>query len=103
MDRKIHFPQFHHSVDEADQHSVEGIFVVEDWHNFGADYDKTLISWFKNFDKHWPEISIKYSLQFDRMWKFYLLSCAGTFRARNMQLWQIVLSKRGMPGGYKVR
>ena len=27
------------------------------------------------------------------MWKYYLLSCAGVFRARGNQLWQIVLSK----------
>jgi cyclopropane-fatty-acyl-phospholipid synthase len=32
--------------------AIEGIFVLEDWHNFGADYDKTLLAWFENFDKH---------------------------------------------------
>ena len=39
--------------------------------------------------------------RFYRMWKYYLLSCAGVFRARKNQLWQIVLSKKGVQGGYK--
>lgn len=79
----------------------EKLFVMEDWHNFGADYDKTLMAWFKNFNERWPEIAPKYGNTFYRMWKFYLLSCAGSFRARKIQLWQIVLSKRGIPGGYQ--
>lgn len=82
--------------------AIEGLFVVEDLHNFGADYDKTLMAWFKNFDAAWPELrkNKKYDERFYRMWKYYLLTCAGGFRAREMQLWQIVLS-RGVPGGYK--
>ena len=28
---------------------MEGLFTMEDWHNFGADYDKTLMAWHKNF------------------------------------------------------
>jgi cyclopropane-fatty-acyl-phospholipid synthase len=80
--------------------AMEGLFVMEDWHNFSADYDMTLMAWFGNFDKHWPEIAKKYGETFYRMWKFYLLSFAGSFRARENQLWQIVLSKKGVPGGY---
>jgi len=81
--------------------SVEGLFVVEDWHNFGAYYDKTLMAWFKNFDVAWTQLQAKYSKRFYKMWKYYLLSLAGNFRARNIQLWQIVFSKKGAPGGYK--
>lgn len=89
--------------------SIEGLFVMEDWHNFGADYDKTLMAWFNNFDSAWftpsgvegPTLRDKYGDRFYRMWKYYLLSCAGTFRAREIQLWQIVLSKHGIPRGYK--
>ncbi len=81
--------------------SIEGFFVMEDWHNFGPYYDKTLIAWFENFDKSWPQLKDKYSDRFYRMWKYYLLSCAGNFRSRNIQLWQIVLSKNGVPGGYQ--
>ncbi|NOY35442.1 MAG: cyclopropane fatty acyl phospholipid synthase [bacterium] len=80
--------------------SVEGLFVVEDWHNFGADYDKTLMAWHKNFEENWSKIKDNYSDRFYRMWRYYLLSCAGGFRARKNQLWQIVLSKNGVPGGY---
>ena len=98
---------------------VEGLFIVEDWHNFGADYDKTLMAWFENFDKAWsrsqsdrgssyadksasgPALKSQYSEKFYRMWKYYLLSCAAGFRARNIQLWQIVLSKNGVKGGYQ--
>lgn len=78
----------------------EGLFVMEDWHNFGADYDKTLMAWHHNFNLHWNRLSARYSDRFYRMWNFYLLSCAGTFRSRDLQLWQIVYSKKGVPGGY---
>lgn len=81
--------------------SIEGLFVMEDWHNFGTHYDKTLMAWFKNFDSHWPELKDTYSPEFYRMWKFYLLSCAGFFRARESQLWQVVLVKNGVLGGYE--
>jgi cyclopropane-fatty-acyl-phospholipid synthase len=81
--------------------AIEGLFVMEDWHNFGADYDKTLLAWDANFEKHWPELQKKYGDRFYRMWKYYLLSCAALFRARGIQLWQIVLSKNGMIGGYE--
>ena len=83
--------------------SIEGLFVMEDLHNFSADYDKTLMAWFNNFDKAWPDLKEKnkrYNDRFYRMWKYYLLACAGSFRARKNQLWQIVLSKRGVLGGY---
>lgn len=80
--------------------SVENRFVIEDWHNFGADYDKTLMAWYNNFENYWKNHAEKYGEKFYRMWRFYLLSCAGAFRARSVQLWQIVLSKEGVPGGY---
>jgi cyclopropane-fatty-acyl-phospholipid synthase len=76
------------------------LFVMEDWHNFSVSYDKTLIAWFENFDRNWGKIKAKFDNRFYRMFKYYLLSCAGAFRARNLQQWQIVLSKHGVPGGY---
>jgi cyclopropane-fatty-acyl-phospholipid synthase len=76
------------------------LFVMEDWHNFGADYDKTLMAWNENFEKNWPLLQSKYGDRFYRMWKYYLLSCAGVFRARGIQLWQIVFSKSGVLSGY---
>ena len=81
--------------------ALEDTFVMEDWHNFGPDYDKTLMAWFRNFDAAWPTLREKYGDRFYRMWKYYLLSCAGSFRARHIQLWQIVLSKEGIKGGYQ--
>lgn len=81
--------------------AAEGLFVVEDFHNFSADYDKTLMAWHKNFKNNWDKIKTNYDGRFRRMWEYYLLSCAGMFRARKNQLWQIVLSKNGVAGGYK--
>ena len=80
--------------------AIEGLFVVEDWHNFGSDYDKTLVAWYEKFHSNWDSLKDICDERFYRMWKFYLLACAGGFRSRNIQLWQIVLSKRGVPGGY---
>ncbi|GAB4310552.1 MAG: cyclopropane fatty acyl phospholipid synthase [Candidatus Sumerlaeia bacterium] len=81
--------------------AIEGLFVMEDWHNFGADYDKTLMAWYENFKRAWPDLRGKYGERFGRMWTYFLLSCAGGFRARYNQVWQIVLSPRGVPGGYE--
>jgi cyclopropane-fatty-acyl-phospholipid synthase len=87
------------SVSEIAQAS-EHAFVVEDWHNFGADYDKTLMAWYHRFEAAWPRLKAHYGDRFYRMWRYYLLSCAGSFRARHNQLWQVVLSPRGVAGGY---
>jgi cyclopropane-fatty-acyl-phospholipid synthase len=80
---------------------MENVFHMEDWHSFGVDYDKTLIQWWANFDRAWPTFKDKYGERFYRMWKYYLLGCAGSFRARDVELWQLVLTKRGIVGGYK--
>lgn len=82
--------------------STESLFVTEDWHNFGADYDLTLVAWEKRFEAGWPELKHYYSDLFYRMFRYYLLSCAGGFRARELQLWQIVFSPHGVPGGLRV-
>jgi len=81
--------------------SIERLFVMEDWHNFGSDYDQTLLAWHQNFNQNWDKISQHYDERFRRMWNYYLLSCAASFRARQNQLWQVVLSKQGIPNGYK--
>ncbi len=81
--------------------AIEGLFVMEDWHNFGSYYDATLMAWYENFKNNWPTIKHMYDERFYRMWSYYLLSCAGLFRARKAQLWQIVLSKNGVVNGYQ--
>ena len=80
--------------------AVQNLFVVEDVHSFGADYDRTLMAWHTNFEAAWPRFSDRLGDRFRRMWRYYLLSCAGAFRARDLQLWQCVLSKHGVSGGY---
>lgn len=78
----------------------EPFFVMEDWQNFGAFYDKTLSCWYQNFTTHWPELQSQFDDRFYRMWTYYLLTCAGAFRARKLQLWQTVFSKGGVSGVY---
>jgi cyclopropane-fatty-acyl-phospholipid synthase len=80
--------------------AIEEVFVLEDWHSFGPDYDTTLLHWHRNLEEHWSELQDRYDERFHRMWRFFLLSSAGGFRARRSQLWQIVLSPHGVPGGY---
>lgn len=72
--------------------AVEGLFKIEDVHSFGHYYDPTLLAWSRNFVAGWEKIKERYGERFFRMWRFYLLSSAGSFRARHNQLWQIVLS-----------
>jgi cyclopropane-fatty-acyl-phospholipid synthase len=81
--------------------AIDDLLIIEDWHNFGSDYQKTLLAWSDNFERSWPEIKDKYSERFHRMWRFYLQASAATFGLRHNQLWQIVLSKDGVAGGYK--
>ena len=74
---------------------------AEDVHNFGADYDPTLMAWYQNFERAWPELQQHYDERFFRMWRYYLMSCAGAFRARDLQVWQWVFSKNAYIGGYR--
>jgi cyclopropane-fatty-acyl-phospholipid synthase len=75
--------------------AMEGLFVMEDWHNFGPYYDPTLMAWHANFEKAWPTLREKYGDRFYRMWRYYLLTSAGGFRSRHQQLWQIVFTRQG--------
>ncbi|MDI9240232.1 cyclopropane fatty acyl phospholipid synthase [Lysobacter sp. LF1] len=80
--------------------ATEGLFVLEDWHNFGADYEKTLKAWRDNVEHAWPTLDTRYDERFRRMWRFYLSASMATFRSRHSQLWQLMLSPRGVQGGY---
>ncbi len=75
--------------------AMAGLFVMEDWHNIGPDYDPTLMAWQHNFEAAWPELKKNYSERFRRMWNYYLLSSAGSFRSRSQQLWQIIFTRPG--------
>lgn len=81
--------------------ATENLFVMEDWHSFGIEYYKTLLAWYSNFNENWETLKDRYPDPFYRMWKYYLLSSAGAFKAGRNQLWQIVFSKDGIDGGYK--
>lgn len=80
----------------------EGLFVVEDWHNFGADYDLTLQAWRRNIEAAWDRLPPRYDERFRRMWRFYLAGSMASFRTRRIQLWQLLLSPGGVPGGIVV-
>lgn len=80
--------------------AVEGRFVIEDWHNFGSDYDRTLQAWRDNIERAWTRLP-GYDERFRRMWRYYLASSMALFRSRRAQLWQLVLSPGGVPGGYR--
>lgn len=76
--------------------SIEKLFVIENLQNIGTHYDKTLMSWHENFEQNWHDLEkydSKYNERFFRLWRYYLLSCAGSFRARNCQVWQIAMTK----------
>ena len=98
------FPNGHIPSIKQIAKAAENRFVVEDLHNFGPDYGLTLMEWYHNFHRAWPGLKgakPAYTDRFYRMWRYYLLSCAGCFRARDQQLWQWILSPEGVPGGYQ--
>ncbi|MBX9298113.1 cyclopropane fatty acyl phospholipid synthase [Chromobacterium piscinae] len=80
----------------------ERYWLVEDWHNFGADYDLTLMAWLQRFQQAWPQLTAHYPSRFYRMFTYYLNACAGAFRARDLQLWQVLFSREGVEGGLRV-
>jgi len=98
--RKYIFPDSHLPSMQQISDATEGVFILEDIHNIGCNYDATLMAWFRNFDSSWDVLQKLYDGRFYRMWKYYLLSCAGTFRSRCLQVWQFVFSKKGIPGGF---
>ncbi|MGW8268683.1 MAG: class I SAM-dependent methyltransferase, partial [Longimicrobiales bacterium] len=98
-DRYI-FPNGHLPSPSQIARGAEGRLVLEDWDSFGEQYDRTLLAWWRNFEASWPRLREKYGERFYRMWRYYLLTCAGAFRSRRTQLWQIVLSPGGVAGGY---
>jgi cyclopropane-fatty-acyl-phospholipid synthase len=73
--------------------AMEGIFLFDDLHAFGEDYDLTLMAWYRNFVRAWPQLRARYSERFRRIWTYYLLMCAAVFRTRQAQLIQVVISR----------
>ncbi|MGI9308810.1 MAG: class I SAM-dependent methyltransferase, partial [Gammaproteobacteria bacterium] len=81
--------------------AAEGLLNLEDWHNFPQDYERTLMCWYDRFENAWGELCHHYDERFFRMWRYYLLACAGGFRAGGNQLWQVVFSRDGIKDGYQ--
>jgi cyclopropane-fatty-acyl-phospholipid synthase len=98
---KYIFPNSHIPSRAQIDVAAEGLWVIEDWHDFGVDYDRTLLAWSDNFERGWPDIAASYGERFHRMWHYWLMVSAAAFRARRLQLWQIVMSRDGTPGGYQ--
>ena len=63
--------------------------------------DRTLMAWWDRFDVAWPMLKHRYDERFYRVWRYYLMSCAGFFRSRQGQLWQLVLTKRARKQVYR--
>jgi len=83
--------------------AIEGLFVMEDWHNFGPDYYRTLMSWYRNFKDRYPSLNFDPPMgrdKFFRMWEYFFASFGSAFKARHLQLWQMILSKRASPSVY---
>jgi cyclopropane-fatty-acyl-phospholipid synthase len=81
--------------------AAEGLLVFEDAENIGPHYDPTLMAWHANFERAWPRLRARLGERFSRLWTYYLRSAAGVFRSRKYQVWQVVLSPRGVRGGYR--
>lgn len=101
--QKYIFPHAHLPSIQQLSKAAEGLFVMEDWHNIGPHYDKTLMAWNENFTENWSKLNNHYDERFYRIWQFYLLTCAGAFRSRDINLWQVVFSKGGILGGYEAK
>lgn len=91
---KYIFPNSHIPSPAQLSRAIEGLFAIEDWENWGPDYDRTVMAWFRNFDKNWDKLNSQYDARFYRMWKYYLMAAAASFRSRKDQVWQILLSRQ---------
>jgi len=80
--------------------ALEGLFVVQDWENYGHYYPPTLSHWHERFEHHWPvieniETRRPFDERFRRMFRYYFLSCKAGFETENIHLWHLVMSKEG--------
>jgi cyclopropane-fatty-acyl-phospholipid synthase len=91
---KYIFPNSHLPSSKQISRAIEGLFATEAWDNWGPDYDRTVMAWFHNFDKNWDKLKSQYDERFYRMWKYYLMASAASFRSRKSLVWQILLSRQ---------
>ena len=89
---KYIFPNSHLPSAAQITAAMDGLFVIEDWQNWASDYDRTIVAWFENFQRHWRNLQPRYGERFYRIWKYYLMVAAACFRSRKNQVWQILLA-----------
>ena len=95
--QKYIFPNSHLPSIAQLARAMEGLFTIEDIHSFGAHYDPTLMAWYRNFIAAWSALKEKYTHEFYRLWTYYLLTSAAAFRARYINLFQIVMTRPDTP------
>ena len=89
--QKYIFPNSMIPSREQIERAIDGIFTVRGWQSIGAHYERTLLAWRANFERSWSRIAAHYDERFRRMWNFYLSGCAASFRARKLDVWQVLL------------
>jgi cyclopropane-fatty-acyl-phospholipid synthase len=61
---------------------------------FGESYSQTLRRWHERFNARWDQIAgMGFDERFQRMWNFYLTSCAATFQHGNCDVTQITVTR----------
>lgn len=65
-------------------------FYTLDVESMRRHYNRTLLCWNANFQKHKDEVKEKFGEEFVRMWELYLCACAATFYNGIIDLHQIL-------------
>lgn len=67
--------------------------LVKDF-GFGLDYARTLAEWRERFWNVWERVRpMGFDERFKRLWEFYLFYCEAGFRAKNIDVRQVVFSR----------
>ncbi|MDO6427891.1 cyclopropane-fatty-acyl-phospholipid synthase family protein [Thalassotalea sp. 1_MG-2023] len=68
--------------------------VMEELHDIGLHYAKTLADWRKAFLNAWPELStLGYDEEFKRLWLYYFAYCEGAFLERSTSTVHLIARK----------
>ena len=83
-------PSYETLLKQVSQANLEFVSSKE----FGQSYSKTLRIWADRFNSKWEKISpLGFDEMFNRMWNFYLPSCASFFFSGSGDVTQITLKK----------
>lgn len=81
--------------------AIDGMFVMEDWHNMSSDMSETYNAWRENLTEHWPMIRIKHDETLYKMWIYLTSISIAAYKTKKLQLAQVVLTKATFPHQYK--